>query len=362
MEVDMCGIGGIYVKNPAARYNPEAFVDAMLLGIEPRGQDATGLVAFTDDWQPFLDKDALPARQFLALREELPRHTRAVLCHTRYATQGSQKRAENNHPVQFGDIYVTHNGHIWNDAETFRTLGKVRTAEVDSIAIPAALSARCWQTEPAEALETLEGDFAIAAANIARPGEIILARGAASPLYVHETANFVAWASTAEALQAAWRYGIGTAPSKPRWIAEGTLIRLTPDGATYSRFNPRDRWTKYQTYSGMHWDLDEDYNEPKLLSKPSGTVTVIYRPCELCGDLVRPDELYKVEGLSICPTCEAHVIGYSQTRDVCEMCGMSPRRGMEDTGVRDNYGRWYCDPCLDLIIYEDTALEGVLVD
>ena len=182
----MCGITGVYLKNPAIvdtendRIQFDRFIDELLLGIEERGRDATGFVAVRDTHVQ-LDKKAIPADSFIKTRKRswLDGGTRMVLGHTRFATQGHQSHFENNHPVMYGSTFVTHNGHIHNDDAVYEQLELDRYAEVDSSAIAASLH---WHgfAKAKDALEMLGGGFAIAAIDpVNQPGTLLPRKGGA---------------------------------------------------------------------------------------------------------------------------------------------------------------------------------------
>ena len=215
----MCGITGVYLKNPAIvdtendRIQFDRFIDELLLGIEERGRDATGFVAVRDTHVQ-LDKKAIPADSFIKTRKRswLDGGTRMVLGHTRFATQGHQSHFENNHPVMYGSTFVTHNGHIHNDDAVYEQLELDRYAEVDSSAIAASLH---WHgfAKAKDALEMLGGGFAIAAIDpVNQPGTLLLAKGGTYPLAYLETKHIFVWASTSHAILDAWKKVLGTPP------------------------------------------------------------------------------------------------------------------------------------------------------
>jgi len=137
----MCGIAAI---SPARPGNLTGATRAALISLTTRGPMAGG-IAWTDpsDDEVYYEKrQGNPARMVASgqWRIQVPRYSRAVIIHTRYATQGSPSVEANNHPITVPGICLVHNGTIANDAEVFGALGVARTAEVDSEAIAAALA------------------------------------------------------------------------------------------------------------------------------------------------------------------------------------------------------------------------------
>lgn len=122
--------------------------------------------------------------------------------HTRAGTNGDPKRNENNHPVEFKGVWVTHNGNINNHvmvkrgvAEAYGKQLETELPDVDSVAIPIVLSEfQPWQLDDiADALTDLQGGYAFHALWEDHPGVSLLVRGRSSPLMVryHAAGGFV---------------------------------------------------------------------------------------------------------------------------------------------------------------------------
>lgn len=216
----MCGIAGIHVKEAHVGSLPVAdMADFLLLGIENRGRHATGFVSVDNEGKIVHNKMAKKATDFIAdpEREAIPDNAKTILLHTRFATQGKPEDNVNNHPVLYETCFSVHNGIIRNDGEIFKELEIPRTAEVDSIAISAALSYHGFGSEEdiKTALESLEGFYAIAAIDPEqKPGRLVLAKGSSSPLIVLNHPKCLMWASELKALKDAWGIMLGTPPSK----------------------------------------------------------------------------------------------------------------------------------------------------
>jgi len=228
----MCGIAGFYVRKIGrTAFDPSRLAAELLLSVDHRGGDATGYAAFAADGSMQMQKASCNAKPFLTGMRRLPEDTQTVLLHTRWATQGKASFPENNHPVCSGGTYVVHNGHISNDRELFRKLGTERMGFVDSEIIPAMIVSKGWH-RAGEALEALDGAYAIAAVSALHPGELILAKGDISPLIYAVTDNLIVWASEMGALTSAWRRALGTPPDsrKIRHLSSGQMLRVAADG------------------------------------------------------------------------------------------------------------------------------------
>lgn len=226
----MCGIAGFTVKRPerVTHAQMELLADNLLLGIENRGRDATGLVALSTSTPPVWQKASCDATSFIGHRRSLPSDTVTVILHTRYATQGLAAFPENNHPIRRGSFYIVHNGHLWNDKELFRTTKRKRVGQVDSEAIAAVLADAGELDQLATVvMPQLEGAAAVAAVDERHPGTLAIARGESSPLYYAESKSLVLFASTPEAITGAHKLAIGQSPAT-KWIDEGHAILWSP--------------------------------------------------------------------------------------------------------------------------------------
>lgn len=246
----MCGIAGIHLRNPDAPIDVNQAAMNLLLGIEHRGRDATGYAAQTASGQVVAVRAAAPAKEFIKEAPRVPEGTRSIILHTRFATQGHQGFMENNHPIECGDTYVVHNGHIYNDDEVIKIAGFERRGRVDSEAIPQIIEHYGWD-KAAKSLEELYGAYAVAALNRTRPGEVLLAKGPSSPLFVYVSAGLVMWASTRYSIETAWKFSIGTFnPKKVQEVKEGQYLILRDESIELGTFDPL--W--YEAPKKASWD------------------------------------------------------------------------------------------------------------
>lgn len=350
----MCGIAGIHMKKPGSidGHKLERFINELLLGIEHRGKDATGLAAVTVDNRVTMSKEPIAASDFIKGRPSLGMdQLRTAILHTRFATQGHQSNNANNHPVLSGTTFVTHNGHISNDDELFREFDLGRIAEVDSEAI-AAMIDKYGLDKVHLALQELQGGFAIAAIDpIRHPGMLVLAKGPSSPLIFFENNNFIVWASTLNAITEAWGNVFGTPPRTWKFsqLSEGQLLYIQDNLMEPLAFKVKpsyysSNWTG--SYCGTSysnsgsdvcscghtrfWHLGDDY-EGSCIASEGEDRTIQFRGerCDCAEFLyaVGDDEVLGDEGLAfaMCDYCgdwtaiadmEATVENYL----VCEGC------------------------------------------
>lgn len=241
----MCGIAGFYIKNPGSGLGLESqdrldlLTDMLLLGIEPRGHDSSGVVSVRRGAKTAeLCKADLTAAKFIGWREPIAASTRMVMCHTRFATKGSPTNLLNDHPVEYKGAFAVHNGHINNDDELFKEHELERMAEVDTEIIPALF----WKfgiDKAHQALQVLDGGFAI---GVCQPDEypdtLLLAKGYNSPFEYIDTPDIFMWASTKKALEDTWKDMWGSIPRRKFWgdLRPGDIKIITTGGVEDLRF------------------------------------------------------------------------------------------------------------------------------
>ena len=185
----MCGIAGYHVsKSWAKKYineeNMERILQEAWFHNIHRGYEAAGFFSVDTEDHCLTFKSPGTAAQIFQSdikdgRLLEPAHIFAA--HTRSPSHdsGHPDINENNHPVIWDDVWVTHNGTIEND-DDIKTLlkGNVSVPKVDSIAIPMVLA----ETSPEKfdevllALSTLVGTFSIHALWNKHPRYSVLAR------------------------------------------------------------------------------------------------------------------------------------------------------------------------------------------
>lgn len=197
----ICGITGWKCFGDA-RPEPDVVQD-LLLGVEHRGHDATG-VGWLEGPTLRVLKKAITATKFVrkAKFKELMESPPAVcIMHTRAKTQGHESNNKNNHPV-FNKVGMglIHNGMIRNYDHLSKGLDM--DGQVDSEIILRLIEKKWWSD--IKNLNDLLGTFAIAVINADKPDELILARSG-SPLAVGlDSANKILyWSSEKSAIDMA---------------------------------------------------------------------------------------------------------------------------------------------------------------
>jgi glucosamine 6-phosphate synthetase-like amidotransferase/phosphosugar isomerase protein len=140
----MCKIGGIFsftkLKNKQLVYN---MVRKMLVDMESGGPHATGVALIDSDLDlKWVFKKDVRATEFVNLpllkKAIFDMSYNIVLLHTRYATHGSPKDNNNNHPFLRDNNFLIHNGVIHNYKEICDTFDVTLESECDSECILAA--------------------------------------------------------------------------------------------------------------------------------------------------------------------------------------------------------------------------------
>src|SRR5262249_11854289 len=158
---EMCGIAGVHRRGDAMIPKLGRLADSLLLAIENRGTDATGMLALMENGKCHLQRETKPARAFVRGRKRLANEVKTLLLHTRFATVGAPDDPMNAHPQINGGMAAVHNGTIYNATEIFNAFGMKRYASVDSEVIPALLSYAGWD-HAAEAIDLFDGGAAFA--------------------------------------------------------------------------------------------------------------------------------------------------------------------------------------------------------
>jgi len=319
----MCGIAGVHRLTSRPFPELDRFAAALLDGIEERGQDATGFAAMNDAGDVQVQKASCRALYFNQHRGYIRPETRTLILHTRLATQGKPAFPENNHPVIAGDVHCVHNGHVTNDAELFRLSERSRVGQVDSEAIPALIASKGWDNRT-EALESVEGAFAVALFSVKHPGELTLAKGDWSPLVYVQTRHLLVWASTRQAIENAYRAVLGSPPSYRRfeYLTPGVMLNVRNGDLSKGRFTvKREVYIPKKTVStpsriAVRYEWSEDGKldrretplELPVSCDTDASADRLWVPatedeedgwdvlkCEDCGDWYDGDEMHRVE-------------------------------------------------------------------
>lgn len=204
----MCGIAGV-LKLGQEPISPD-MLTSLLLGIQHRGGDATGIAMMTGNRLTVHKKDEI-AWKYVAsegyknyLRENLTDQTHAVILHTRAWTVGSPHKNENNHPLTLGRSAIVHNGGVSNHNDLFKELNLKRGAETDSDIIRAIVDKEGMTKKAIRVLNRLSGPVAAAILHQDFPRHLMLLRSG-SPLVLGKYKGFLMWASEKKAIHVASR-------------------------------------------------------------------------------------------------------------------------------------------------------------
>jgi len=183
----MCGIAGFSLSSAdLALMRPANLAKHLVLNIEHRGKDATGMSWTDRNGQVWFNKQPITATKFVqqSFHQEVERDVATCIIHTRAATQGTTRNPDNNHPIIVENVIGVHNGIIWNDYDLFHEHKFDRIAEVDSEIIFQLINAL-----GVSALDALEGDASISWINSNDPDTMHLAALGGRPLAIAETVN-----------------------------------------------------------------------------------------------------------------------------------------------------------------------------
>lgn len=244
----MCGIAGFSVHPESAKALPmKEIAKELLLGIEHRGHDATGMAWFGPKGGAVVDKAAKNATVFTNVIK-MGNDTSTAILHTRLATTGSPSRNNNNHPIvapgtKGSRVIGTHNGWVTNYGTLTRNHDLPRNAEVDSEVIFS------WLAKYGDDMDKLganiDGNYAIAYIREDDPNTIHLARGHSSPLVLMHTVFGVFYASEEYTLRQIQQY-VGGPQVGFTEVAEGRAFTLHEgDIGNIRSFDMLEAWGSY---------------------------------------------------------------------------------------------------------------------
>jgi predicted glutamine amidotransferase len=253
----MCGIGGVrkYGSKPIS----EDVIRGLLIGLETRGNDASGIAMQNIAGEVFVYKHDTAAWNFVVsdgysafLNEHLDDEITQVIVHTRAATKGTCRINNNNHPLHHGKAAVIHNGIVHNDDELFRTLSLDRHAETDTDIFRAIIDRYGFSDEAMNHLNKVRGSAAIAVLHPEHPGKMLLGRSG-NPIVLASNEDFLIFASEKNVLHSAskpWvkRFGIDFQVQTPDMaysvFPDNTIWMLGEEG--------REAYTKFATIMGTY--------------------------------------------------------------------------------------------------------------
>jgi len=218
----MCGLAGIVIEEKKRTESEMSEIQnltgELLSAAQVRGAHASGMAIVDRDGAYLIHKRPMAAKVMVRTKEFneavdlIDKSTGAVICHTRYATQGSPKVNRNNHPIRTGTVIGTHNGWVSNDDELFAKYDLKRFAEVDSEVLFRMIEkSETPETFFDDMLKNVSGKVSMVWADVEKPEYVYIFKGN-NPLemvYIRRL-GIIAYASTWEILIDALKWsGIG---------------------------------------------------------------------------------------------------------------------------------------------------------
>ena len=267
----MCAVFGFLdYKGKTSNAVLKKLIHYLSVAAEVRGTDATG-IAYVRDGSMVTYKKPKPAHK---VKLFFPRDTRAVIGHTRFTTQGSEKRNCNNHPFEghcgTESFALAHNGVLYNDRELRREQHLPPTPiETDSYVAVQLLEQR--QSLDAENIkrmaELVEGSFVFTI--LRNDNTLFLVKGN-NPLtlYHFPEIGLYAYASTKSILDNALQKIHIAEKACEVEISDGEIIEISPKGNLHkSTFEVQDYI--HTMFNPYNWDCTkwwmEDEREELLL-------------------------------------------------------------------------------------------------
>ena len=296
----MCAVFGFLdYKGKISNAVLKKLVHYLSVAAEVRGTDATG-IAYVRSSGIITYKKPKPAHK---VKLFFPRDTRAVIGHTRFTTQGSEKRNCNNHPFEGHcgkeAFALAHNGVLYNDRELRREQHLPTTPiETDTyVAVQLLEQGQNLDTENIKRMaELVEGSFVFTI--LRNDNTLFLVKGN-NPLtlYHFPALGLYVYASTKSILYNALQKVHMTEKACEVEISEGEIIEISPSGNLHkSTFEIQDYI--HTMFNPYNWDqLDyakwwmEDERE-ELLLEYCGTFGVSEEEVELLLEVgYDPDEI-----------------------------------------------------------------------
>ena len=232
---------------------------ALANAAEERGTDASG-ISYVRDGKITIYKRPKPAHK---LRFNVPVDTKAVMGHTRMATQGDKSQNFNNHPFSgtAGDssFAFAHNGVLWNDKELRhdKKLPDTHIRTDSYIAVQLIESQNKLDFDSLRYMaEMVEGNFTFTVLD--QNNSLYIIKGSNPMCLLHfESLGLYIYASTESIMKNALRkVGLYKFASEKIEVVEGNILCINKMGEiTRSEFEPKLYRSKYMSWYGN----DEPY-------------------------------------------------------------------------------------------------------
>ena len=296
----MCAVFGFLdYKGKISNAVLKKLIHYLSVAAEVRGTDATG-IAYVRSGSMVTYKKPKPAHK---VKLFFPRDTRAVIGHTRFTTQGSEKRNCNNHPFEghcgTESFALAHNGVLYNDRELRREQHLTMTPiETDTyVAVQLLEQGQNLDAENIKRMaELVEGSFVFTI--LRNDNTLFLVKGN-NPLtlYHFPTLGLYVYASTKSILDNALKKVKLNGKYSEVDVSEGEIVKMSSSGNLHkstftmqdyihTMFNPYN-WN-YLNYAKW-WEANE---REELLLEYCGTFGVSEEEVELLLEVgYDPDEI-----------------------------------------------------------------------
>lgn len=269
----MCAIFGFldYGKKISAN-TLKKLIRALSVAAESRGTDATG-ISYVNNGNIVTFKKAKPAHK---VKLYFPKGTTAVIGHTRFTTQGSEKHNYNNHPFDgtttSHNFALAHNGVLYNDSKLRREKALPETQiETDTyIAVQLLEKENAVDSNSIKSMvESVCGSFVF---TILRDDNTLFLVKGDNPitlLHFPEYGLYI-YASTTAILNAALKAVKLTGRCEEVPVRDGNIVRIDSNGkrsvSTFEEKAERFDWRYlYRLYGCDYGYKDQDYTNDLLM-------------------------------------------------------------------------------------------------
>ncbi|SEH86461.1 Glutamine amidotransferase domain-containing protein [Ruminococcus flavefaciens] len=266
----MCALFGyLSYKNIVPYKVLKKLTQALANAAEERGTDAAG-ISYVHDGKVTIFKRPKPAHK---IHFNAPAETKAIMGHTRLATQGDKKHNFNNHPFAGHadtEFAFAHNGCLWNDKE-LRKDGVIPNTYIDTDSYIGVQLIEKQGKLDFDSLkymaETVEGNFTFTVLDDCNSLYIVKGSNPMCLLHFKDIGLYV-YASTESIMKnAIRRIGLHKFANERIKTDEGDILRIDRNGnITRSEFEPKIYRSKYGSWYGLDDSPYYDMHEEILLA------------------------------------------------------------------------------------------------
>ncbi len=264
----MCAIFGfLNYKSIVSNAVLKKLIKALSICAEVRGTDATG-ISYVKNGEIVTFKKPAPAHK---VKLYFPTDTKAVIGHTRFTTQGSEKCNYNNHPFESEKGFtLAHNGVLYNDKELRKKYMFPDTKiETDSYIAVQLLEhfGGADMIKIKHMSELVEGSFTFTI--LRNDNTLFLVKGS-NPITIYHFSELgiYIYASTKEILDNALKFVGFKHNHEEIKLTDGEILQINSDGtAVKDTFEMAEKFTPYYwNYSCCDdWYNDFESEEKELL-------------------------------------------------------------------------------------------------